>query len=615
MKNYYLQRLLPFLFPFTYIASDVAIRSQYLVGYKEWQWSFYGLSLLTFVVMYFFVVETIARLGNRPVWRNVLIGIFSIYLVVSVAGSFSFYYFNGFYPNYYTYEYFKNEPMSAFVLLKDTINARDLTLFTLVFGSLFYYFQVLQRNNRSGISNSGFGLLTVGGFGMVALMVVNVKEYDKCLLVDVNFAAAIQRHIWEYEADPTYKGKELHVRSPLSIPELDTEQKFNVLIVLCESLRRQNMSLYGYRRNTTPHLKRFYHRNRMNCFRFDHAFSVSSTTMLAVPAILHGIGPYQDSSFFYSQPLVWEYGKAAGYQTFFVSSHSMQWYHFDRFYKRGKPGYFWSKEQSRKPFFNDLGIDDQFTLQHLSRHLDGMKQKPFLGVVQLNATHYPYFVNEKQKKWRGRFVDEYDNSIAYEDYLLGKFLDQMKRRGLLKNTLIVFTSDHGESLKDHNKIGHVDSYYAETISVPLMVYVPEGMASGQQRKALASNTKSLAATIDIIPTILELMGWGKNPQMKNIRANLTGYSLSNPVPKDRMVITMNNNQIARFRVGISIIWKGFHYLRMVNVVPNKEEIYSLRKDPFEQHPMGVKAMGKWRSKLKEVIWNYEVCRKYFEESN
>lgn len=613
MKNNNLQRLLPFVFPLVYLCIDIAIRSQYLVGYKEWQWYFYGLSLLTFVAMYFFMVEAIVRLGNRPVWRNVVIGIFSTYLVVSVVGSFSFYYFNGFYPNYYTYEYFKNEPTSAFVLLKDTINTRDLALFTLVFSALFFYFHLLYKTKRNAISNSGFGLLTVGGFGMVVLMVINVKKYDKCLLVDVNFAAAIQRHMWEYESDPTYKGKELHVRSPLCIPEWNTEPKYNVLIVLCESLRRQNLSLYGYKRNTTPNLKRFYQSHREHCFRFDQAFSVSSTTMLAVPAILHGIGPHQDSSVFYSQPLVWEYGKAAGYQTFFVSSHSMQWYHFDRFYKRGKPGYFWSKEQSGKPFFNDLGIDDQFTLQHLSRHLKGIKQKPFLGVVQLNATHYPYFVSEKHKRWSGRFVDEYDNSIAYEDYLLGKFLNEMKRSGQLKNTLIIFTSDHGESLKDHNKIGHVDSYYAETISVPLMVYVPNGMASDQQRKVLAKNTKSLTSTIDVVPTILDLMGWGKNPQMKNIRAHLTGYSLSDTIPKDRMVITMNNNQIARFRVGISVIWKGFHYLRMVNVVPNKEEIYRLDKDPFERRPLGIQGMENWRSQLKKGIWNYEVCRKYFEE--
>jgi glucan phosphoethanolaminetransferase (alkaline phosphatase superfamily) len=613
MINSYFRRLLPFLFPLIYLFTDVAIRSEYLVGYKEWQWYFYGFSLLTFVTMYFFVVESIARLGNRPVWRNALIGIFSIYLVVSVAGSFSFYYFNGFYPNYYTYEYFKNEPTSAFVLLKDTINAKDLVLFAFVFSVLFSYFHLLQKNKQPLFSNSGLGLLGVGGFGLVALMVINVKKYDKCLLVDVNFASAIQRHIWEYESDPTYKGKELHVRSPLNIPALENEPKFNVLIVLCESLRRQNLSVYGYKRNTTPNLKRFFKNNRKNCFRFDHAFSASSTTMLAVPAILHGIGPYQDSSVFYSQPLVWEYGKAAGFQTFFISSHSMQWYHFDRFYRKGKPSYFWSKEQSGKPFFNDLGIDDRFTLQNLTRHLRTTKKRPFLGVVQLNATHYPYFVNDKHKKWSGRFVDEYDNSIAYEDYLLGKFLDQMKRSGLLKNTLIVLTSDHGESLKDHNKIGHVDSYYAETISVPLMVYVPTGMGSDQQRKALTKNMKSIAATIDIIPTILDLMGWEKNPQMKNIRANLTGYSLSKQVPKDRMVITMNNNQMARFRVGISVIWKGFHYLRMVNVVPTKEEIFDLSKDPYERKPVELKTMASWRSQLKKALWDYEVCRKYLEE--
>jgi len=612
MKSSYFQRFLSYLFPLVYLGADILIRSEYLVGYKEWQWYLYGLSLLTFVAMYFLVVESIARLGNRPVWRNVLIGTFSMYLVVAVAGSFSFYYFNGFYPNYYTYEYFKNEPNSAFVLLKDTINARDLVLFVLLFTVLFFYFHMLHKNQQSRLSKGGLGLLSIGGLGLAVLMVVNVKKYDKCLLVDVNFAAAIQRHIWEYESDPTYKGKELHLRSPSQVAELKSEPTFNVLVVICESLRRQNLSLYGYRRNTTPNLRRFYHENAPNCFRFNQGYSVSSTTMLAVPAILHGVGPYQDSSVFYKQPLLWEYGKAAGYSTFFVSSHSMQWYHFDRFYKRGKPDHFWSKEQSGRPFFNDLGIDDRYTVQHVMRYLKSQKGQPFFGVIQLNATHYPYFVDEKHKKWRGRFVDEYDNSIAYEDHLLGKLLTQLQRSGRLKNTLIVFTSDHGESLKDHNKIGHVDSYYAETISVPLLFYVPPGIATKEQRKVLAHNTKSLTSTIDVAPTIYELLGFDKTGNHSGISENFTGFSLLKPIPKERMVITMNNNQIARFRVGISVIWQGYHYLRMVNVVPNKEEIFRISNDPLERFPIALNSMRQWRSQLRKVLWKYEVCRKVVE---
>lgn len=499
--------------------------------------------------------------------------------------------------------------MSAYVLLKDSVGIMDASILILLFLMIFIYFRSLLRQEWISESRRVLYAPLLIGLMVFGAMIEGVKKYDQCLLVDVNFAAAIHRHMWEYESVPTYKGKGLGTRKPLPLGELHPEP-CNVLVIVFESLRRQNTSLYGYQRKTTPHLQQFAKKNAQHFFRFEKAYTVSTTTMLAVPAILNGIGPYQDTTVFYRQPLIWEMANAASMETFFLSSHSMQWYHFDRFYEVGKPNFFWSKEESGQEFFNDLGINDVHTISKLNEQLKKPRQDPFFGVVQLNATHYPYHVPSKFSRWNGHFVDEYDNSILYQDELIGRMLKTLEENGLLKNTVIFFTSDHGEALKDHRNIGHVDNYYAETVSIPLMIYFPEAIMTKERRKALLRNQKQTTANIDIAPTILHLLDTKHSRSTEQVRKNYSGYSLFTPIPNDRMVITMNNNDIARFRVGLSAICGDYHYLHRMNIAPSSEELYRINTDPREQRTLSLAAIRKWKQDHLYRISNYPVCGRY-----
>jgi len=286
----------------------------------------------------------------------------------------------------------------------------------------------------------------------------------------------------------------------------------------------------------------------------------------------------------------------------------MEWYHFDRFYKNEKLDFKWNAETSKQPFFNDLGIDDAFTIRQLNRQF--LSKKPFFGVVQLNATHYPYKVPEKAVKWKGRFEDEYNNAIRYQDSLLGSVFDQLRKTGKIQNTVIVFTSDHGESLKDHNNIGHVDSYYAEAISIPLIVYIPRELQRGLNMSDFRNNRERTVSNIDIAPTLVELLGMKDQFQRKNLYENYSGYSLFSQIPDDRTIITMNNNQVARFKVGLSVIGQGWHYLHRMNCVPNRQELYFLKWDKTEQFDqLGIKGSVPLKHLLSEAA-KYKICKKY-----
>ena len=90
--------------------------------------------------------------------------------------------------------------------------------------------------------------------------------------------------------------------------------------------------------------------------------------------------------------------------------------------------------------------------------------------------------------------DAYDDCIAYLDDQIGRLFDELDRRGLRKNTLVVITADHGESFGEHGLYCHASSLYDSEIHVPLLVIPPEEAHSGGTVDATVS-LRALPATI------------------------------------------------------------------------------------------------------------------------
>ena len=68
--------------------------------------------------------------------------------------------------------------------------------------------------------------------------------------------------------------------------------------------------------------------------------------------------------------------------------------------------------------------------------------------------------------------DAYDNCLAYLDEQLGVLFDELEHRGLLDDTLVVITSDHGEGLGEHDLFDHGESLYSTELDVPLLILLP-----------------------------------------------------------------------------------------------------------------------------------------------
>ncbi len=74
--------------------------------------------------------------------------------------------------------------------------------------------------------------------------------------------------------------------------------------------------------------------------------------------------------------------------------------------------------------------------------------------------------------------DCYDDCIAFLDEELGRLLDELRGQGLLDNTVVIITSDHGEAFGDHGHFGHCFSLYLDVIGVPLVILSPARRRAG-----------------------------------------------------------------------------------------------------------------------------------------
>jgi arylsulfatase A-like enzyme len=98
----------------------------------------------------------------------------------------------------------------------------------------------------------------------------------------------------------------------------------------------------------------------------------------------------------------------------------------------------------------------------------------------------------------------YDGSLAYMDACIRRIFTRLEELGLYENTLIVITSDHGETLNDHGIYFDHHGLYDPTLHVPLIYHLPGTIPAGRR-------VEEYALQQDLTPTVLELMGYGDIP--------------------------------------------------------------------------------------------------------
>jgi arylsulfatase len=307
----------------------------------------------------------------------------------------------------------------------------------------------------------------------------------------------------------------------------------NIILLTIDALRMDHVSSYGYDRETTPNLDRFAAEN----IRFLNPHSVSTNTREAVPGLLTGRYPSEcvDEAYELASDTIATHLSGTEYTTgaFHSNPYVSRGYGFDRDFDAFDDDLYWgsnklvalaqraldklrNRHYARAETINDRALD----------WIDSV-EKPFFLWNHYMDVHAPYSppreyqenfndeyvgMERAQKMYkraaltdpesitdaeRREMVNLYDEEIRYIDAQIELFLKELESRGLLDESLLIVTADHGDAFGEHGYYGHPRQLDEELIRVPLIASLPNN-SEGQ--------ISPPTSTVDIIPTSLNAAG-------------------------------------------------------------------------------------------------------------
>ena len=298
----------------------------------------------------------------------------------------------------------------------------------------------------------------------------------------------------------------------------------DVLLVTIDTLRADHLSLYGYDRETTPDIERWFGEGAV----FERAFSAEAATSPSVVSLLSGrmLQDHGVRLFYQLVPeevalvpdlLPAEYETAAFVSNMVLTDEAIgfgeRFDHFDDFLDR--------RESRRRVFERNAEATTNAALLWLVQERD--PNRPLFLWVHYIDPHGPY---RPPEAWERHFhhqgtakveldkippftrlegvedaleyVDRYDEEIRYADHQIGRLLDGYARTNDPEKALIVLTADHGETMNSRETWFHHSFHvYDDIVHVPLLVRGP-GVEAGRMR--------GLASGIDVAKTILGFAG-------------------------------------------------------------------------------------------------------------
>lgn len=337
----------------------------------------------------------------------------------------------------------------------------------------------------------------------------------------------------------------------------------NVLLISIDMLRPDHLSCYGYPRTTSPNIDRLAAEGVL----FENHFSSSSWTLPAhaamftsLPDSLHGCSDtdkklcdqavtladrfarmgYATAGFFSGPYLHPAFGLGRGFQTYVdccsnkdeldtqppskwaMDEHAMKTSHKDvtspTVYSAVK-SWFEKRDQAR-PFFMFVHLWDP----HFDFIPPAPYDKQFDPEYTGTMTGENFFFNPAIKNGMDRrdlehIVALYDGEIAWTDSYIGKIRADLEQAGILENTVIAITSDHGTEFFDHGDKGHRKTLYDEVIRIPLILRFP---AKLPERRLVSEQSRM----IDLGPTLIALAGFQAPQDMmgESLRPFIEGQS-------------------------------------------------------------------------------------------
>jgi arylsulfatase A-like enzyme len=353
----------------------------------------------------------------------------------------------------------------------------------------------------------------------------------------------------------------------------------NVILISIDTLRADRLSCYGYRLRLSPNIDRLLTRGA----RFTDAITNVPLTGPSFTSLFTSRYPHETGAIRNGIPMVSGLATLAailkknGYQTAAIISNWPLQARLSNL-DLGFDSYDDDFHQKRWLLFNDERDAEAVTVRALA-WLEKAPKEPFFAWIHYSDPHSPYLRHEGFTFSRTESDSaRYDSEVAYTDHHLGVLLNRLEAKGLLERSLVVFISDHGESLGEHGYTGHGRNLYQPSLRVPFGLVGP-----GIPVKKEAAPIQLL----DLAPTVLAYAGI---PAPKSMRGLNLLPALRGEAPWPERVLLCETYPGAAPQVQgaermlTKPLWVGRKQGErklLFNVTLQRWELYDLASDPDE----------------------------------
>jgi glucan phosphoethanolaminetransferase (alkaline phosphatase superfamily) len=338
-------------------------------------------------------------------------------------------------------------------------------------------------------------------------------------------------------------------------------------------------------------------------FGFTQMRALDSTTAASLAVLWSGLPPTASREALHTAPLLWEYAHAAGFDTAYWTSQNM-FFANSGTWLEGVPLSRWvsATDLDADPTY-ETGADDAKLVDAVARDLPSLA-RPFVGVVHLSNTHFPYVIDEADAPFQpqskafgagdgARIHNRYADAIRRQDAIVARLVRAIRGAPGGDQTAVVFVSDHGEQLRERGAIGHTWGVYDEELRVPFWIDVPRDALTPDAAARLRALQDVPLTQLDVLPTVLDLMGVREAPEVAPLRAAMPGESLLRGGTPERAVVLTNCSSIFACAFKNWGALRGAHKL-LATQNDSAWRCFDLERDPDELDDLGPEACGDLR---------------------
>jgi len=383
-------------------------------------------------------------------------------------------------------------------------------------------------------------------------------------------------------------------------------QKLNLILISVDTLRPDHMGIYGYKKNTTPNIDKFFKKS----YKFTNVYTSTPKTYASMVSIMTGLSPASTRIYDYlGRPLtskevtITEYLSSQGYHNAaYIMNSSLVYSNRNTTTKLEKGfekyRYLAPIEIKGKNAFYSHSESINFVNEG-SAFIKENTKGPFFIWFHLIDPHAPYsppnspidkyVAAQQREKYRGlpngcfnpevppesiisKLTYLYDQEVRFSDSLIKEIFKTLKKQKLQDNTIVVLTADHGEGF-DHKYYFHHGSLYESNVRIPLLIKIPKG---------IDKQIKTRVLNFDFAPTFLDLLG------IKYSSSKFDGLSLVPLIKGDEKGFAQYKRNIFGYNHSLQYFsifngeYKYFYSAKKACLATGaSEELYNLTEDPKE----------------------------------